>query len=46
MNRNAYIEDTSIENRKKEIEFKLIRVRDMLRQHDAEALLLAASSQF
>lgn len=46
MNRNAYIEDTSIENRKKEIEFKLIRVRDMLRQHDAEALLLQLHPNF
>ena len=37
MLRSQYIEDTSLAGRKREIDIKLARVREMLAQHDAEA---------
>lgn len=46
MTRNQYIEDISIAGRKKEIDIKLARVRNMLQQNDAEALALQLHPNF
>lgn len=46
MQRNCFVEDASIAGRKQEIAIKLERVRNMLRQHDAEALLLQLHPNF
>ena len=46
MLRNPYIEDTSLAGRKSEIDGKLNRVREMLQQHDAEALALQMHPNF
>ncbi|NMD37979.1 MAG: M24 family metallopeptidase [Christensenellaceae bacterium] len=46
MKRNQYVEDTSIHGRKKEIELKLVRVREMLVQNKLEALLLQMHPNF
>ena len=46
MLRSQYIEDTSLAGRKREIDIKLARVREMLAQHDAEALALQLHPNF
>lgn len=46
MLRSQYIEDTSLAGRKREIDIKLARVREMLAQHDAEALALQMHPNF
>ena len=46
MLRDKYIEDTSLQGRKQEIEIKLGRVRDMLEAHGAEALLMQLHPNF